>query len=105
MSLIQLVNSHPDSIWESEENTYVAYIPVPGVYNIDVMQNGKVLKIRGSNPQLKVSYAYDLSLHPDSTDTPSVRIEAGMVVVISDKASNLKKHIIQSIPIIPPPSG
>lgn len=100
MSITQLVNSYPEKFWSSNDNSFIGYVPVPGLHNVDIIQEGRTLKIHGSNPNMKVSYSFDVLLHPDASDNPNVRVEAGMVVISCDKVSNIKRQLLQVPPCI-----
>ena len=98
MSLTVGVNSYNTSFWRETDNEYIGLVPVPGVMNVNVSQKGRILNIDGKNDQLKVSYSYSVTLHSDSTDTPMIREEHGMVVINCQKASKIERNLIGTIP-------
>lgn len=87
------INGSNLSFWREKDSEYVGYVPVPGVFNPSVTQKGRVLTITGKNDTLDISYEYSVTLHPESTENPSVREENGLVVIRCPKISTIKRHL------------
>lgn len=93
MSVTIGVNGGAHRFWRETDNEYVGLIPVPGVSGCSVTQQGKTISINGSNDVLNLSYSYTVQLHVDSTDTPQVREEYGMIVITCQKVKNIQRSL------------
>lgn len=96
MSLTVGINNYDTSFWRDSDNEYIGLVPMPGVSNANVIQKGRMIYIDGKNDQLKVSYSYTVLLHTDSSDTPVIREEHGMVIISCPKISKIERRIVGS---------
>jgi len=99
MSLTVCVNNDNTSFWRETDDEYIGLVPTPGVSNVNILQKGRVVHIDGRNDHLRVSYSYSVTLHANSSDTPGVHEEHGMVVISCPKMSKIERQIKGSTPV------
>lgn len=88
--------------WTDEGCMYRLLVPIPGVSQPLIDQEGRKLHITGTNPTYNLTYKYTVDLHPESgIDVTAVCVN-GMIILTSTKASTYKRILLGGGPNGPP---
>mgnify|MGYP005858297539 CR=1 FL=1 len=80
--------------WTNEGGMYRLLVPIPGVSNPLIDQEGRKLHITGTNPTYNLTYKYTIDLHPESGIDVNVVCVSGMIVLTSPKLSTYKRVLL-----------